>query len=343
MADDSADRLGSGLDQRFEDRLSRRSALRALGGTIAGALLGGAASTLNARAAAVPDPGASAASPSAKAKFELDHVIASSLYGTTPLKVVLDELPRFGSTKIDLWPKPHGSQREEVDSLGLVAVQRLLAEKSATVAVLTRYDLGLTRLTEELPTAKAFGTKTLVTGPGGTNKLTGPALKSAIQDLVTKAAPLVRAAEAAAVTVAVENHGGQLLASVDAVRWFLDLSPSPVLGLALAPYHLPQEPKLLADLIRQAGPKLALFYAWEHGAGCMKKQPRELELKQLPGRGSLDFAPLLAALAEIRFTGPTEIFMHPFPRGIPILDTPSQVTDELRRAKDHLAGKLPRA
>jgi protease I len=57
--------------------------------------------------------------------------------------------------------------------------------------------------------------------------------------------------------------------------------------------------------------KLTLFYAWEHGMGCMKPMPKEEELQQMPGRGKLDWKPLLAALKQINFTGPTEIFMHP--------------------------------
>ena len=64
--------------------------------------------------------------------------------------------------------------------------------------------------------------------------------------------------------------------------------------------------------------------------------PREDELQQLPGRGKFDFAPLLAALAAIKFAGPTEIMMHPTPRGRPILDTAAEVTDEIVRARSHL-------
>jgi sugar phosphate isomerase/epimerase len=56
----------------------------------------------------------------------------------------------------------------------------------------------------------------------------------------------------------------------------------------------------------------------------------------MPGRGPLDWKPLLTALREIKFTGPTEIFMHPTPRGIPILPTAAETTAEIIRAKQHL-------
>ena len=46
--------------------------------------------------------------------------------------------------------------------------------------------------------------------------------------------------------------------------------------------------------------------------------------------------PNLAALKAIRFTGVTSIFMHPVPRGIPILDTAAQCTTEINRARAYL-------
>jgi sugar phosphate isomerase/epimerase len=79
-----------------------------------------------------------------------------------------------------------------------------------------------------------------------------------------------------------------------------------------------------------------LFYAWEHGMGCMKPMPKAEETQQMPGRGKLDWKPLLRALKDMQFTGPTEIFMHPTPRGIPILPTAAETTAEIVRARKHL-------
>ena len=119
------------------------------------------------------------------------------------------------------------------------------------------------------------------------------------------------------------------------------MSPSKHLGIALAPYHLPQDTALLADLIRSLGSRIAVFYAWQHGMGCMTKLPKEQELLQMPGRGDLDFRPLLQALADIKYTGWTEIFMHPVPRGVPILETADQVTAEINSARRYLEERLP--
>ena len=120
------------------------------------------------------------------------------------------------------------------------------------------------------------------------------------------------------------------------MRWLIEFTNSPHLGIALAPYHLPDDAELVAQLIEDLGPGLALFYAWQHGMGCHEKLPKEQELMQMPGRGTLDFGPILSALKKINYTSWTEVFMHPVPRGIPILDTASDVTDEINRARHYL-------
>jgi sugar phosphate isomerase/epimerase len=70
--------------------------------------------------------------------------------------------------------------------------------------------------------------------------------------------------------------------------------------------------------------------------GCHKKLPKEQELLQLPGRGKLDFVPIVSALKKINYRGLTEVFMHPVPRGIPILQTAAQVTAEINRSRLYL-------
>ena len=43
--------------------------------------------------------------------------------------------------------------------------------------------------------------------------------------------------------------------------------------------------------------------AWQYGMGCMKPMPKDEELQQMPGRGKLDFTPLLKALKDINYAG----------------------------------------
>jgi len=84
------------------------------------------------------------------------------------------------------------------------------------------------------------------------------------------------------------------------------------------------------------GNKIVFFQAWQYGMGCTKKLPKAEELMQLPGRGKLDFVPLLAALRKINYRRYTEIFMHPVPRGVPIRDTTDAVTSEVVHARNYL-------
>ncbi|MCA9192873.1 MAG: sugar phosphate isomerase/epimerase, partial [Planctomycetales bacterium] len=162
--------------------------------------------------------------------------------------------------------------------------------------------------------------------------------KSAVMEFTEKMKPHLAVAEETGVTIAIENHANNLIESPDSIKWLADLASSPNLAVALAPYHLDQDEKFLAQLIRDLGNRIAMFYAWQHGMGCMQRQPKEQELLQMPGRGALDFCPLVEALAAIDYSGWFEIFMHPFPRGIPILESTSEVTAEINRAREYLAG-----
>ena len=56
----------------------------------------------------------------------------------------------------------------------------------------------------------------------------------------------------------------------------------------------------------------------------------------MPGRGDLDFGPAMHAMKEINYQGWVSIFMHPVPRGVPILDTTALVTKEINRARRYL-------
>ena len=80
--------------------------------------------------------------------------------------------------------------------------------------------------------------------------------------------------------IAIENHRGALLNSVDSFKVSLDLANHPRIGIALAPYHL--------------------HYAWQYEKG----------VNQLPDFGSADFTPWLAALGRSNYAGWVNPFMH---------------------------------
>gem|GEM_PF-44354 len=277
---------------------------------------------------------------SAANEFQLRYILASSLYGTLPLDVILPEVRKTGTDLIDIWPLKHGNQREQIAEMGNEKFAALLKQHNVKLGCLTRYDLGPFNLEPEIEFGRQFGARLIVTGSGGSAKLTGDDLKRELKAFVEKMKPHIETAAKAGMVIGIENHGGCMLATPDSVRWLAEFSPSEHLGVALAPYHLPQDPVLLAKLIEELGPKLALFYAWEYGKGCMTKLPKDEELQQLPGRGSLDFKPLLAALRRINYRGWTSIFMHPTPRGIPIMPTAGEVTAAVNESRKYLASCL---
>jgi sugar phosphate isomerase/epimerase len=269
------------------------------------------------------------------ADFSLRYVVASSMYGTMKLEDILPEVRKSGAEEIDIWPKVHGDQREQIEAMGHERFAELLARHKVKVGVITQYHLGPYKLGPEMPILKKFGGWLLIAGGAGAKGLKGSELKSAVMAFVENMKPHVAAAEEHGVSIGIENHGGGLMASPDAIRWLLEFGRSKRLGLALAPYHLPQDTKLLSSLIEEAGDRLFMFYAWEHGRGS-GKLPKEEEMMQMPGRGPLDFTPLVRALKKIGYRNYTEPFMHPTPRGVPIRETPGAVTAEINRARAYL-------
>ena len=268
--------------------------------------------------------------------FELNYILASCMYGTLPLAEIVPEVKKIGAEHIDIWPRVHGDQREQVTSMGNDAFAELLATHGVGLGISTRFDLGPFGLEEEMAFAQEFGASLIVTGSKGPKDLVGEELRAAITDFAEGLKPHIAVAEKHGITISIENHSSALIESPDSMRWLIEFTDSPHLGIALAPYHLPDDAQLVAQLIEDLGQGLALFYAWQHGMGCHEKLPKEQELMQMPGRGDLDFTPVLSALKNINYTGWTEIFMHPVPRGIPILDTITDVTNEINRARHHL-------
>lgn len=273
----------------------------------------------------------------APSPWKLNYMLASAMYGNLPLTEILPEVKKTGATGIELWPKKHGTQREELDAIGHDKFADMLKEHGIHFGGSTRYDFGPFRLADEIGVVKKLGGTFIVTGGAGEYKVSPEQLKLNVKGFVEKMKPHAALAAASGVEIGVENHINNLIDTPDSLLWLADaIRDIPGIGIALAPYHLPQETKLLSDLIRHIDKKMTLFYAWGHGLGCMKPMPKAEEIQQMPGRGDLDWKPLLQALKEVSFNGPTEIFMHPTPRGIPILPTAAETTAEIVRARDYL-------
>ena len=284
----------------------------------------------------------------ARPKFRLNYILSSSMYGRLPLKEILPEVTKTGADTIDIWPRVHGNQREQIEEMGHDTFAKMLRRHKTSkgpvrMGCITRYDLGPFGLQKEMAFAKKFGTKVMVCGGRGQRGLKGAELKEEVKKFAELMKPHLAAAETANVTIAIENHSSNLINTPDSLKWLAEFAPNKHLGIALAPYHLETlgvDAAGHAALIKALGKRITVFYAWQHGMGCHKKLPKEQELLQMPGRGKLDFTPIVGALKAINFNGLTSIFMHPVPRGIPILPNAAQCTTEINRARAYLDKRL---
>jgi sugar phosphate isomerase/epimerase len=112
--------------------------------------------------------------------------------------------------------------------------------------------------------------------------------------------PQVELAEKYDSYLAIENHGGSLLNTLDSFKAFVDTNKSDRLGIALAPYHLQRVKASIPDAIRACGKQLLFFYAWQAAKGT----------GQLPGIGPVDCVPWLKALKDINYKWFVNPFMH---------------------------------
>lgn len=284
---------------------------------------------------------ATALSPAARAAqrepFRLRYILSSAMYGEMPLDVILPEVAKTGSEAIDIWCKVHGNQREQIDAMGDDAFAARLAKHRVKLGVSTRYPLGPTGLQAEMRWMKKFGGGIIVTGSKGPREPQGEAAKAGVREFLELMKPHVAAAEENGVVIAIENHDKQLLYHPDSLRYFAELNRSRHLGVAFAPHHLhawtDQIPALLRDL---GADQIPFMYFQEHSDGIRQKVAKEIELQQLPGFGRLDYRPIVQALRDIRYRGYVEIFMHPTPRGIPILPTVAEITGAINRSRAYV-------
>lgn len=276
---------------------------------------------------------------SAANKLSLEYIVASSMYGKLPLADVLAQVPKTDSNLIDIWPHVHANHREQIEEMGHEKFMALLAENNVRLGMLTHYDLGPFKLRKEMEVGRKFAGKgqrlVIICGSSGPKNLEGAELKKAVAVFVEKLKPELEVAAKHDVEIGIENHANALIASPDSLRYFADATTDmPHVGIAFAPYHLPQDAEFLGELLTEVGHKVNHYYAWQHHH--YTSDPKENEIDQMPGRGPLDFTPMLRALAKVNYAGWTSAFMHPTPRGIPILPKIEEVTSEINRAQDYL-------
>jgi len=278
--------------------------------------------------------------------FKFRYVLSSAMYGDMPVDAVLGEVKKSGAESVDIWRKIHATQREQITGMGDEAFQALLTKHQTALGVSTCYPLGPFKQDDELRWVKKNGGRMTVCGSGkmGAADISGPEAKTQVAAFFEKLKPHYELAEELGMTMAIENHKSSMLSSPDSIRYFADLNPSKAVGIAFAPHHLHDAVDQIPALIRHCGKaNLPFIYFQEHHASSKQTMAKEEELKQMPGRGSLDYVPIVAALKEVGFDGLAEIFMHPTPRGLPVLPTAVEITALINESRAYLDGCLAKA
>jgi len=139
--------------------------------------------------------------------FSLKYILGSPMYGYMDLEAILPEVSKIGANAIDIWPKVHGNQREQLDEMGEEKFQALLEQYNVKLGCITQYKLGPYNLKDELRMGARLGCKTMVTGGKGPKGLKGDELKTAVKAFVEKMKPQLEEAEETGIKIAIENHG----------------------------------------------------------------------------------------------------------------------------------------
>lgn len=271
--------------------------------------------------------------------FRLRYVLSTNQYGVLPVTDIVPQVHAAGCDGLDIWAGRWGNQREQIDQMGHPAFAALLHQYKAKVSTYTCMDPGFLKAGPHMRAMKSFGGDMVVAGFGGggpaAKELRGAELRRAIRVQVERLKPAFNEAGELGVKLAIENHLNGLLEPPEGLLILAEELRDEHVGIAFAPFHLPQDATLLGKLVGDLGQKLFYYYAWQYGDGS-GNLPAPQQKKQLPGVGPLDFKPMLAALKRNRYEGWTAIFMHPTPRGSALHHSAPEVTAELNRAREHL-------
>jgi sugar phosphate isomerase/epimerase len=252
----------------------------------------------------------------AEAGWRLRLCTSSIHYKQLPIEDACAEIARLGFEAIDIWSAHAGCPHldDVLERLGPDGLKALLAKHKLKLFAFSTYSGGYAKYAELL--GKAGGG---VAVQGSTKPGEPKELMATMRAFIESLKPLVEVAEKYDSYLAIENHGGALLNTIDSLKAFVDINGSPRLGIALAPYHLQGIEASVPEAIEVCGEQLLFFYAWQRANG----------LEQLPGVGPTDFTPWIAALARVGYRGYVNPFMHGEPER-------QVMSEHLARSRDYL-------
>jgi sugar phosphate isomerase/epimerase len=213
-----------------------------------------------------------------------------------PIEKALERIAGLGFQAVDIWSAHGGCPHLDdiAKRLGATGLAEQLAKHKLKLFSFSVYKGGYPKY------AKLLGECGGGVAVRGSGKGKGKGLAAQMKAFVASLKPELELAEKHDSYLAIENHGGALLNSIDSFKAFVDANTHERLGIALAPFHLQRAKASVPEAIGIAGKQLLFFYAWQ----------AEKDTSQLPGIGTTDCAPWLAALAKANYAGYVNPFMH---------------------------------
>lgn len=237
-------------------------------------------------------------------------------YMSLPIEQACRRIAALGFEAIDIWSPHAGCPHldDAQDRLGPDGLKEVLEQNKLKPYAWSVYSGGFRKYAAFIG---AMGGGVAVRG--STASQPPEEMTARMKAFVESLQPELELADEHNAYLAIENHSGQLMNSLDSLKAFADLARHPRLGIALAPYHLQRMDVSVEEAIAICGQRLLFFYAWQAQPG----------IQQLPGIGPTDFAPWLAALARVNYRWYVNPFMHGEPE-------PEVMTAALRKSREYL-------
>jgi len=252
-------------------------------------------------AATVAAPGWLDSALAAEKRWKMKLSCSTIAFASLPIEQAIERIAKLGFEAVDIWSAHAGCPHldDVLNRLGADGLKEVLEKNKVKLYAFSVYSGGYKKYAELL--GKSGGGVAIHGCPkGGSAKELTARMKNAIEGLKGE----VELAEKYDSYVAVENHGGSLLNSLDSFKAFADINKSPRLGIAMAPYHLQRAKASIEEVIAITGKQLFFFYAWQAAKGT----------GQLPGVGPTDCTPWIAALAKAGYEWYVNPFMHHEPK-----------------------------
>jgi sugar phosphate isomerase/epimerase len=288
----------------MDKKLNRRNFLKVAGISTASGLAAVSCTQLDKKTVTEPE------------NWQMRLSTSSILFMQLSIEKACERISNLDYQAIDIWSAHDGCPHldDVAERLGPDGLKELLAEYNLQLYSFSVYKGGYERYAELL--GKAGGG---VAVRGSAPPCEPEELTNRMKKFIEELKPLTELAARNNSYLAIENHVGALLCTLDSLKAFVDMNNSPRLGIALAPYHIQAMQASVPEAIRICGKQLFYFYAWQNYPNS----------QQLPGIGPTNMVPWTRALADIKYKWYVNPFMHGHPN-------PDVMSANLAKSRNYL-------